>query len=175
MNEIVSGVVEMGTGLQFTEDKLTNIMEAAQVNLATAPRLQGTLPPLALLTCPVTSVVCAGHGHGGLSAKARAPFVAGCTVVPHFRPPKSEHTAGALFNLVLLPSFLSGTNDQRTRSYTIKHHTPSLTAVCRRLHAKPLSLQTCWRRMETLRVLHRWAAQLPLPVLSTGAQLAVGA
>lgn len=82
--EITSGVVEMGTSLQFTEDKLTNIMEAAQVSLATPPRLQGRLLSLALLTCPVTSVVCAGHGHGGLSAKACAPFVAGCTVVPQF-------------------------------------------------------------------------------------------
>lgn len=36
VNEIVSGIVEMGAGLQFTEDKLTNIMEAAQVML-TAP------------------------------------------------------------------------------------------------------------------------------------------
>jgi len=33
VNEIVSGIVEMGAALQFTEDKLTNIMEAAQVIL----------------------------------------------------------------------------------------------------------------------------------------------
>ena len=31
VNEIVSGIVEMGAALQYTEDKLTNIMEAAQV------------------------------------------------------------------------------------------------------------------------------------------------
>jgi hypothetical protein len=31
VNEIVSGIVEMGAALQFTEDKLINIMEAAQV------------------------------------------------------------------------------------------------------------------------------------------------
>ena len=54
VNEIVSGIVEMGTGLQFTEDKLTNIMEAAQVSLATP-----TLPHCHMyhsLACLITSV-----------------------------------------------------------------------------------------------------------------------
>ncbi|BDA44212.1 probable trafficking protein particle complex subunit 9 at N-terminal half [Coccomyxa sp. Obi] len=31
VSDLISGVVELGAGLQFTEDKLTNIMEAAQV------------------------------------------------------------------------------------------------------------------------------------------------
>ena len=31
VSDLVSGIVENGAGLQLTEDKLTNIMEAAQV------------------------------------------------------------------------------------------------------------------------------------------------
>ncbi len=31
VSELISGVVQIGAGLHFTEDKLTNIMEAAQI------------------------------------------------------------------------------------------------------------------------------------------------
>lgn len=49
MNEIVSGVVEMGTGLQFTEDKLTTMMDAAQVSQAAPSNLAGHTAVLSIV------------------------------------------------------------------------------------------------------------------------------
>lgn len=44
VSDLISGVVELGAGLQFTEDKLTNIMEAAQVRHCT--KITGTHFPV---------------------------------------------------------------------------------------------------------------------------------
>ena len=52
VNEIVSGVVEMGTGLQFTEDKLTTMMEAAQVSQAAPLQLAGHIAGLSIAGLP---------------------------------------------------------------------------------------------------------------------------
>ena len=97
VNETVSGFVEMGAALQFTEDKLTNIMEAAQVSLPVIKHgSERSYPTSTICWHAQRSLgLCTGHGYGGLSAQTRPPALAGRGILAPLRAPKSEHVAGA--------------------------------------------------------------------------------
>ena len=95
VNEIVSGIVEMGAALQYTEDKLTNIMEAAQVrdssSICCAP-IGAVKKACRAFDCD--SWTSAGHGHGGVSAETGPSPMAGGRILSQLRAPEPDHPAG---------------------------------------------------------------------------------
>lgn len=86
--ELVGFLVEAGAGLPLPEDKLTTIMEAAQVSDVVCYH-GSSLVPASLITR------CAGDGPGGLHTQADPIAVAGGRVLAQLRPTQPGYAAGA--------------------------------------------------------------------------------